>query len=97
MPVNLEVPDWGLLLPQLIVFIMTFVVALLDAFLPQARQYTVLTAVSLIGYGAATVALIGQAGKNEATFSGLFRADGLTVFLSLVILAAAILTVLTSA
>lgn len=97
MPLQLEVPDWGLVFPQLIVFIMTVVVALLDAFLPKARQYTVLTAVSLIGYAAATVALIWQAGENRATFSGLFRGDGLTVFLSLVILLAAILTVLTSA
>jgi len=97
MPLNLEVPDWGLVLPQLIVFVTTIVVSLLDAFLPKAKQYTVLTAVSLIGYGAALVALIGQAGENASTFHGLFRADGLTVFLSLIILVAAILTVLTSA
>ena len=43
------------------------------------------------------VLLIGQRGTNEATFYGLFRADGLTVFLSLIILVAAILTVLVSA
>ncbi|HWV25486.1 MAG TPA: NADH-quinone oxidoreductase subunit N [Thermomicrobiales bacterium] len=97
MPLNLEVPDWGLVFPQLIVFIMTILVPLLDAFLPKARQYTVITAVSLIGYGAALIALIWQSGENKSTFSGLFRADGLTVFLSLSILVAAILTVLTSA
>lgn len=97
MPLNLEVPDWGLVLPQLIVFVTTIVVSLLDAFLPKAKQYTVLTAVSLIGYGGALVALIGQAGENASTFHGLFRADGLTVFLSMVILVAAMLTVLTSA
>jgi NADH-quinone oxidoreductase subunit N len=97
MPLNLEVPDWGLVLPQLIVFLTTIVVSLLDAFLPKAKQFTVLTAVSLLGYGLALLALIGQAGENKATFHGLFRGDGLTVFLSLIILVAAILTVLTSA
>lgn len=97
MPLNLEVPDWGLILPQFIVFITSIVVTLLDAFLPKARQYTVLTVVSLLGYGAALVALIDQSGKDGETFHGLFQGDGLTVFLSFVILIAAILTVLTSA
>jgi NADH-quinone oxidoreductase subunit N len=97
MPVNLEVPDWGLILPQFIIFLTTIVVSLLDAFLPRSKQYSVLTAVSLLGYGLGLVTLLGQAGENRATFHGLFLADGLTVFLSLIILVAAILTVLTSA
>jgi NADH-quinone oxidoreductase subunit N len=97
MPLNLEVPDWGLILPQFIIFVTAIVVSLLDAFLPKDRQYAVITAVSLLGYGAGLVALIGQAGENRATFHGLFRGDGLTVFLSFVILIGAILTVLTSA
>jgi NADH-quinone oxidoreductase subunit N len=69
----------------------------LDAFLPRAFHYVWLTALSLVGYGAALIALYWQDGQNESTFSGLFRADGLTVFLSLIILAAAILTVVVSA
>ena len=49
MPLNLESPDWGLVLPHLIGLITTVVVSLLDAFLPKAQQYTVITAASLIG------------------------------------------------
>lgn len=97
MTLNLENPDWGLILPQFIVFITAVVVSMLDAFLPRRSQYSVLTAVSLIGYGLGMIALIGQNGENRSTFHGLFRGDGLTVFLSLVTLAAAILTVLISA
>jgi NADH-quinone oxidoreductase subunit N len=97
MPLDIVTPDWGLVLPQLIVLITAVVVSLLDAFLPKHMQYTWLTAISLIGYGLGLVALIGQDGRNEATFHGLFRGDGLTVFLTLIILSAAILTVLVSA
>jgi NADH-quinone oxidoreductase subunit N len=65
--------------------------------LPRALHYVWLTVLSLAGYAAATVALYWQDGQDAATFNGLFRADGLTVFLSLTILVAAILTVLVSA
>ncbi|HVL25123.1 MAG TPA: NADH-quinone oxidoreductase subunit N [Thermomicrobiales bacterium] len=97
MPLNLVHPDWGLILPQFIVLVTAVVVSLLDAFLPKAMQYTWLTAISLLGYGAGLVALIWQDDRNDSTFYGLFRGDGLTVFLSLIILSAAILTVLVSA
>lgn len=96
MPLNLEAPDWGLVLPHLIVLITAIVVSMLDAFLPKAQQYTVITAASLIGYGAALAAVFISDDTGE-TFHGLFQADGLTVFLSLIILVAAILTVLISA
>ena len=94
---NLTNPDWALTVPQLIVFGLAMVLLFADAFLPRALHYVWLTVVSFVGYGAAGVALYWQEGQNEATFNGLFRADGLTVFLSLTILAAAILTVLVSA
>jgi NADH-quinone oxidoreductase subunit N len=97
MPLNLEAPTWGLLMPQLIVLITAIVVSMLDAFLPKAQQYTVITIASLLGYGLALVAVFVRADEKGETFHGLFRADGLTVFLSLVILVAAILTVLVSA
>ncbi|MGB3330103.1 MAG: hypothetical protein WBA46_14175, partial [Thermomicrobiales bacterium] len=97
MSYDLIKPDFGLALPQLVVFITAIVLSLADAFLPKRMQFGWLTAISLIGYGLATVLLIDQRGKDESTFYGLFRADGLTVFLSLVILVAAILTVLVSA
>ncbi len=97
MTYDLIVPDWGLILPQFVVFITTIVLSLADAFLPSRLHFGWLTAISLIGYGLGLVLLLGQRGANESTFYGLFRADGLTVFLSLIILSAAILTVFVSA
>ena len=94
---NLPTPDLMLALPQVIVFVLAIVLLFADAFVPRARHFTLLTAVSLIGYTIATISLWWQDGKNEATFFGLFRADGLTVFLSLIILVAAVLSVLTAA
>ena len=94
---NLPGPDWGLMLPQLAVFGLALVLLFGDAFMARAQHFRVLTGVSLVGYGLATALLWTQDGRNEATFFGLFRADGLTVFLSLVILVAALLTVMVSA
>src|SRR5690606_12361135 len=64
---------------------------------PRKWHYGSLTALSLIGYTAAAISLWWQDGQNESTFFGLFRADGLTVFLSLIILIAAVLSVMTAA
>jgi NADH-quinone oxidoreductase subunit N len=97
MSLDLTSPEWSLVVPQLIVFLTAVVLLFGDAFVPRERQYTSLTAISLIGYAAAAVALIWQRGQDEATFDGLFSSDGLTVFLTLTILVAAILTVVTSA
>ena len=97
MPVNLENPDWGMVLPHLIVLILALGVSMLDAFLPKARHYTVITGVTLVGLGVAFVAQLMQAGDAGSTFHGLFRMDGLAVFLNLVILVAAFLTVMVSA
>src|SRR5918999_4650245 len=99
MPINLNLssPDWGLMVPQLIVFALAIVLLFADAFLAKERHFEGLTGLSLLGYGAALVSLWWQDGTNDETFNGMFRADGLTVFLSLVILAAAVLTVLVSA
>lgn len=97
MPLNLASPDWGLVIPHLIVLITAVVVSLLDAFLPKAQQYTVITAASLLGYGLALASVFVWGDDKGETFHGLFQADGLTVFLSVIILVAAILTVLISA
>jgi NADH-quinone oxidoreductase subunit N len=97
MSLDLIVPDWGLILPQFAVFVTAIVLSLVDAFLPKRYHYTWMTAISLIGYGIGLLLLFQQDGKDESTFYGLFRADGLTVFLTLIILSAAILTVLISA
>lgn len=97
MSYDLIVPNFGLVMPQFVVFITAIVLSLADAFLPKRMQFAWLTAISLVGYGLGIVLLANQRGKDESTFYGLFRADGLTVFLSLIILVAAILTVLISA
>jgi NADH-quinone oxidoreductase subunit N len=97
MSFDLVVPDFGLVWPQFVVFLTAIVLSLADAFLPRRMHYTWLTVISLVGYGVGALLLFGQNGEDQSTFYGLFRADGLTVFLSLVILSAAILTVLISA
>jgi NADH-quinone oxidoreductase subunit N len=94
---NLSTPEFDLMVPQLIVFGLAIVLLLADAFVPRRSHFTLLTAISLIGYAAAMVALYWQDDKNDATFGGMFRADGLTVFLSVVILSSAILAVMVSA
>ncbi len=97
MPLDLIKPEWGLVVPQLIVFFLAIILMLGDAFIPRERHYILLTAISIIGYVAAGIALIWQYGENKATFYGLFRADDLGVFLGMTILVAALLTVFVSA
>ena len=94
---DLSGPQWGLIWPQLTVFILAVVLVFADAFLPTERKYPVLTGLSVAGYTLAMVLLYWQRDKNEATFQGSFRADGLTVFLSLMLLVAAIFSVLVAA
>jgi NADH-quinone oxidoreductase subunit N len=94
---KLNSPEYAQLAPQLIVFGLAILLMGLDAFLDRAKHFTVLTTVSIVGYAAAMVALIWRNDKNESTFNGMFRSDGLTVFLSVVLLTAAIVTVMVSA
>jgi NADH-quinone oxidoreductase subunit N len=94
---DLSSPQFSLMLPQLIIFGLALVLLLGDAFFPRRSHYTVLTAVSLVGYAAALISLYWQRNTSEETFRGMFRADGLTLFLSLTILSAAILSVMVSA
>ncbi len=97
MPFTLENPDWGMVLPQLIVLILAFGVSLLDAFLPKERHFTVISGVTLVGFALALVAVLRQAGETGSTFHDQFRLDGLSVFLNMVILVAAILSVMIAA
>jgi NADH-quinone oxidoreductase subunit N len=97
MSLDLVVPDWGLIWPQFAVFVTAIVLSLVDAFLPKQYHYKWLTGISLVGYSIGLLLLFQQDGKDDSTFYGLFRADGLTVFMTLIILAAAILTVMVSA
>ncbi len=97
MSFELIVPDFSLIWPQFVIFLTAIVVSLADAFLPKRMHFVWLTAISLFGYGLGLLLLVGQNGEDRSTFYGLFRADGLTVFMSMVILVAAILTVFISA
>ena len=94
---SLPTPDWSITWPQTIVFGLALLLLVLDAFVPRRLHYGLLTAVSLLGYGLAAAALWTQDGQNQMTFWWSFRADGLSVFLSLVILVSAMLSVLTAA
>ncbi len=94
---NLQSPDLSIATPQVILFGLTMLLLVLDAFLPKSMHYVWLTTVSLAGYSAAMVALYWQKGDDSSTFYGMFRADGLTVFLTAIILVSAILSVMVSA
>ncbi|MDQ2681916.1 MAG: NADH-quinone oxidoreductase subunit N, partial [Chloroflexota bacterium] len=94
---DLSSPQFGLMVPHLIVFGLAVVLMLGDAFFPRRSHFTLLTAVSLIGYSAALISLYWQRDETDATFRGMFRMDGLTIFLAVTILSAAILSVMVSA
>ncbi len=94
---DLSAPEWRLVWPQLIVFLLAVVLVFADAFIPKHRSYQVLTGISIAGYLLAMGALLRQHDRIGQTFQGSFRADGLTVFLSLIILIAAIFSILISA
>lgn len=94
---DLSSPQFGLMVPQIIVFGLAVVLMLGDAFFPRRSHFTILTGVSLIGYSAALISLYWQRDNTESTFRGMFRMDGLTLFLSVIILSAAILSVMVSA
>ncbi|MGH2535217.1 MAG: NADH-quinone oxidoreductase subunit N [Thermomicrobiales bacterium] len=94
---SLETPDWGIATPHVILFVLALALLFLDAFLPKKKHFVWLTAVSLVGYTASLVALYWRHGEDEQTFQGMFRSDGLTLFMTLAIVSAAILTVMVSA
>ena len=94
---DLSAPEWRLVWPQLIVFVLAVVLVFADAFIPKHRSFQILTGISLVGYLLATGVLFLQHDRIGSTFQGSFRADGLTVFLSLIILVAAIFSILVSA
>lgn len=94
---DLSSPEFGVMVPHLIIFGLAVMLMLADAFFPRRSHYTILTGMSLVGYGAALISLYWQRDNTESTFHGMFRMDGLTIFLCLTILAAAILSVMVSA
>jgi len=94
---DLTSPSFGMMVPQLIIFVLALVLMLGDAFFPRRTHYNLLTGVSLVGYAASLIAIYIQRNDTGTSFQGVFRQDGLTVFLCAIILIAAILTVMVSA
>ncbi|HQY30174.1 MAG TPA: NADH-quinone oxidoreductase subunit N, partial [Thermomicrobiales bacterium] len=94
---DLTSPSFGMMVPQLIIFGLALVLMLGDAFFPRRTHYNLLTGVSLVGYAASLIAIYIQRNDTGTSFQGVFRQDGLTVFLCAIILIAAILTVMVSA
>jgi NADH-quinone oxidoreductase subunit N len=88
-------PDLTLLIPHLIVLGLAFVLLAADIILPRAR-HAMLTWLTLAGFVAALVANFFYMGENRSTFSEMFRADDFAVFINLVVLTGAILSVLVS-
>lgn len=88
-------PDLLLIIPQLMVLGLALVLLLADLIIPRAR-HGILTWIAVIGMAAALAVNFLYIGTNESTFNGMFRADDLSVFVNMVVLAAGILSVLVS-
>ncbi|RIK45544.1 MAG: NADH-quinone oxidoreductase subunit N [Chloroflexi bacterium] len=84
------------MLPQLIVLGLAILLLVADIAVPKARHGVVLTWMALIGMGAALIANFTMVGTNESTFNGMFRADDFSVFINLVVLSGAILSIMVS-
>jgi NADH-quinone oxidoreductase subunit N len=88
-------PDLTLLLPHLIVLGLALVLLLGDIVIPRAK-HGFLTWITLAGFSAALVANFFFIDENRSTFNDMFRADDFSVFINLIVLTGAILSVLVS-
>jgi len=89
-------PDVTLIIPQLIVLGTALLLLLGDLLLDRSR-HAALTWLTLVGFGAALVANFFYVDVNRTTFNGMFRADDVSVFVNLIALTGAILSVMISA
>lgn len=88
-------PNLTLLTPHLIVLGLALVLLVADVVLPRAK-HVALTWIALAGFGAALVANFFFIDENSSTFNDMFRADDFAVFINLIVLTGAILSVLVS-
>ncbi len=96
MPLELAHPDWGLILPLLILAGTIIALLATDLILPRDKQGAV-TWVALIGLVAALGSLLTiDWSAGESTFQGMFRADSFSLFINIVVISAGILAVLIS-
>jgi NADH-quinone oxidoreductase subunit N len=95
-PLELVHPDWGLIVPQLIVLGTILVVLIADLFLPRDKQ-SVVAWLSIIGMAAALGSLLTiDWTAGDSTFNGMFQADTFSLFINIVVLSAGILAVMIS-
>ncbi|MDP9375641.1 MAG: NADH-quinone oxidoreductase subunit N [Chloroflexota bacterium] len=100
---NLTWPDLTVLMPHWVVLALALLTIGYDLFAREGRGRNAgLTGLSLVGYGAAIAAALlsrvdGVDGSYKSTFGRMAQLDDLSVFLNVVILASALLTVFISA
>ena len=95
MGISLPPIPWGAMLPMLLVAGTGLAVLILTPLTPPDRRER-LAALSLIGIGAAAVALVVRRGQPEIVFGGMLAADDFALFFNLLFLLVAGLTVLIS-
>jgi len=95
-PVDLVRPEWGLLIPELVMLGTAALVLIGDVALPRAR-HGLLTWVALLGLALALASnLLVDWGAGRTTFNGMFEANYFSLFVNIVVLTAGILSVMIS-
>jgi NADH-quinone oxidoreductase subunit N len=96
-PLELVHPDWGLIVPQLIMVGTIIALLTADLILPRGRQ-GVVPWLALLGLVASLVSLLTiDWAAGNSTFGGMFQADSFSLFINIVVLSAGILAVMVSA
>jgi NADH-quinone oxidoreductase subunit N len=95
-PLELVHPDWGLIVPQLIMIGTIIAILATDLILPR-EKHGVVSWLALIGLVASLASLLTiDWTAGETTFNGMFRADSFSLFVNIVVLVAGVLAVLSS-
>ena len=95
---SLDRPDFLILVPHGIVLALAILTMAVDTFAPRNfERVTVLTVLQLFGYGGAIAAALLLSGQYRTSFAGMAKLDDLGIFLMVIILASALLTVFLSA
>jgi len=84
--------DLGTIAPVVVAVLVAAAILIVDMILPGNRDAALVTA--LVGLGAVAVVLVLQAGHSGDAFGGAYSLDNLTVFLDLLFVAIAVLTLL---
>ncbi|RMF83969.1 MAG: NADH-quinone oxidoreductase subunit N [Nitrospinota bacterium] len=98
MPITFPMPNFGAILPEIIILFMACVVLVVDFAMGKEHQRTWLGYLSLQGILGAMLASLAMliGGKSLATFGGMFLVDGFALFFKLVFLLVAALTIMIS-